>query len=84
MRIRLHLPGAARERKYHGMESPVEFTGHLATHEVAAASPETVISSRAPYAAPSLAVYGPVSELTQTVGSRGKRDKGFGRRRTGF
>ncbi len=66
------------------MESPVEFPGHLATQQVAAASPETVISSRAPYAAPRLAVYGPVAELTRTVGSRGKKDRNRGSRRTGF
>ncbi|MGH7689338.1 MAG: lasso RiPP family leader peptide-containing protein, partial [Gemmatimonadaceae bacterium] len=40
--------------------------------------------SRAPYVSPRLAVYGPVAELTQTVGSRGKHDRFLSRKRTGF
>jgi hypothetical protein len=49
-----------------------------------AASDLPAPAQRQAYAAPSLIVYGRVSDLTRTVGRRGRKDHKRGRRRTGY
>jgi hypothetical protein len=63
------------------MEHRIEIDGMGPVGDAAAAAGP---QPSAPYAAPTLAVYGPVATLTRSVGSQGKKDGSRGSRRTGF